>query len=223
MWGRITDLKISPLRLPEDVTGLHELFLGLRHLPYAMLLLSGGSLDSSRYSLMGWDPFLVIQAKGRAVEVLIQGERRAFSANPFDLLDEVLEALTMPGQTPLLPMAAGAMGFLAYDLKNQLERLPQTAVDDLHLPDMMWAFHRRLVVHDRREQQYWQIEVEYEPPAGNIPGVKQPEIKPADLFLLASASPAGTYQVGELRSSFGQDDYLQAVSRAREYIRQGDI
>ena len=29
--------------------------------------------------------------------------------------------------------------------------------------------------------------------------------------------------MGELRSSFGRDDYLKAVSRAREYIRQGDI
>ena len=123
MWGRITDLKISSLSLSQDHMGLEELFLGLRHLPYAMLLLSGGSLDSSRYSLMGWDPYLIIQAKGRAVEVLFQGDRLAFTANPFDILDEALEALTLPGQTPVVPMAAGAMGFLAYDLKNQLERL----------------------------------------------------------------------------------------------------
>ena len=223
MWGRITDLKISPLSLSEDVTGLEELFLGLRHLPYAMLLLSGGSLDSSRYSLMGWDPYLIIQAKGSAVEVLFQGDRLAFTANPFDILDEALEALALPGQTPVLPMAAGAMGFLAYDLKNQLERLPITAVDDLNLPDMVWAFHRRIVVHDRWEKRFWQIEVEYEPPAGCLKFTKQPEITPEELVRLAPATPAGTYQVGELRSSFGRDDYLKAVSRAREYIRQGDI
>ena len=71
------------------------------------------------------------------------------AANPIDVLDEVLEALTLPGPTPLLPFAAGAMGFLAYDLKNQLERLPTTAVDDLNLPDMVWSFPGRLVVHDR--------------------------------------------------------------------------
>ena len=154
MWGRITDLRISPLSLPEDIGGLDELFTGLRHLPYAMLLLSGGNLDSSRYSLMGWDPFLVIHAKGRQVEIQFQGGHRTFAANPFDLLEEVLEALKLPGQTPVLPLAAGAMGFLAYELKNQLERLPATAVDDVNLPDMVWAFPRRIVVHDRWDEAF---------------------------------------------------------------------
>jgi para-aminobenzoate synthetase component 1 len=223
MWGRITDLKISPFSVPGDVTGLHELFPGLRHLPYAMLLLSGGSLDSSRYSLMGWEPYLVIRAKGHAVEVLFQGGRRAFTANPFDILDEALEALGLPGQTPVQPMAAGAMGFLAYDLKNQLERLPTTAVDDLNLPEMIWAFQRHLVVQDRWEKRFWHIEVEYEPPAGGVAVGKQPEMTPETLVRLARTAPVGNFQVGELRSTFGRDDYIRAVSRAREYIRQGDI
>jgi para-aminobenzoate synthetase component I len=223
MWGRITDLKIGPLDLPGDIGGLDQLFAGLRHLPYAMLLLSGGSLDSSRYSLMGWDPFLVIRAKARTVEVQFQGERRDIEANPFDVLDEALEALRLAGQTPVLPFAAGAMGFLAYDLKNQLERLPATAVDDLHLPDMVWAFPRRIVVHDRWEQRCWQVEVQWDPPTGS-PCLSPPPVPaPEDLSRLARTSPPGGYQVGELRSTFGRQEYLAAVRRAREYIRQGDI
>ena len=223
MWGRITDLKISPLSLPEDVTGLDELFAGLRHFAYAMLLLSGGNLDSSRYSIMGWEPYLVIRAKGRNVEVLFQGERRSFTANPFDILDEALEALRLPGQTPVQPMAAGAMGFLAYDLKNQLERLPTTAVDDLNLPEMIWAFQRHIVVHDRWEKRFWHIEVEYKPPAGGVHVNKPPEVTLEELIRSRQLTLPGSYQVGELRSTFSRDDYIRAVAKAREYIRQGDI
>jgi para-aminobenzoate synthetase component 1 len=223
MWGRITDLKIQPLSLPGDIDGLDQLFPGLRQLPYAMLLLSGGSLDSARYSLMGWEPYLVIRAKGRVVEALFEGGGRAFSANPFDILDEALEALTLPGEAPVLPMAAGAMGFLAYDLKNQLERLPVTVADDLNLPEMIWAFHRHIMVHDRWEKRFWHIEVEYEPPAccGHID--KQPAVGPKNLLELARIATIGNYQVGELRSTFGREEYIKAVARAREYIRQGDI
>ena len=219
MWGRITDLKVTSLDLPGDNLGLESFFLNLRQLPFATLLLSGGSLDSSRYSLMGWDPFLVIRARGRNVEALFQQDRRTFTANPIDVLDEVLEALTLPGPTPLLPFAAGAMGFLAYDLKNQLERLPTTAVDDLNLPDMVWSFPSRLVVHDRWEKRFWQVEVEYEPPAGCF---KEKKSKP-ELFQFERFSPLDSYQVGELSSTFGREEYLLAVRRAREYIRQGDI
>jgi para-aminobenzoate synthetase component 1 len=223
MWGRITDLKISPLSLAEDINGLADLFTGLRHLPNAMLLLSGGNLDSSRYSLMGWDPFLVIRTKGHQVEVQFPGGHRTFAANPFDILEEALETLALPGQTPVLPFAAGAMGFLAYDLKNHLERLPTTAVDDLNLPDMVWAFPRRIVVHDRWEKRFWHIGVEYEPPVGYLGPATQPEPALADLGRLAQVPPPGGYQVGELSSTFSRGHYLEAVRRAREYIRQGDI
>jgi para-aminobenzoate synthetase component 1 len=223
MWGRITDLKITPLSPPEDISGLEKLFTGLRHLPHAMLLLSGGHLDSSRYSVMGWDPFLVIRAKGQEVEIEFQGRRRRLAANPFDVLDEALEALALPNQTPVLPFSAGAMGFLAYDLKNRLERLPATAVDDLTLPEMVWAYPRQLVVHDRWEQHFWSVTVEYEPPAGSPAAAIAPGPEPEDLFRSARDSSPGPYQVGELSSTFGRQEYLSAVRRAREYIRQGDI
>ncbi len=41
----------------------------IRRRPYAMLLLSGGDLDCAGYSLMGWDPFLVLRAKGDQVSL----------------------------------------------------------------------------------------------------------------------------------------------------------
>jgi para-aminobenzoate synthetase component 1 len=219
MWGRIIDLQVTSLDLPGDNLGLENIFASLRHLPYATLLLSGGSLDSSRFSLMGWDPFLVIHAKGRKIAVHFQKDRRTFQANPLDVLDEALEALALPGPAPVLPLSAGAMGFLTYDLKNQLERLPTTAVDDLNLPDMVWSFPRQIVVHDRWEKRFWQVEVAYEPPAG----CSQEKKSASALFQSESISSLGGYQVGELKSTFGRQEYLQAVRRAREYIRQGDI
>ena len=35
-----------------------------------------------------------------------------------------------------LPVAAGLFGYLAYDLKDDLEDLPRTTVDDLGLPHL---------------------------------------------------------------------------------------
>ncbi|MBM4286613.1 MAG: aminodeoxychorismate synthase component I [Deltaproteobacteria bacterium] len=217
-WGRITDLHISPLDLPGAITGLSELFAGLRYLPYAMLLLSGGSLDSARYSLMGWDPFLVMRATGRQVEIQVGECLKTLEGNPFDILEEALEALSLPGQTPLPPFSAGGLGFLAYELKNHLERLPATAVDDLGLPEMVWAFPRRIVVQDRWEGRCWQVWVEYEPPAGSVSKADSGAPFPCDRI-----KPPGAYQVGQLTSTFSRERYLAAVRRAREYIRQGDI
>ena len=75
-------------------------------------------------------------------------------------------------------MAAGGLGFLAYDLKNHLERLPTTAVDDLHLPEMVFAFPRRLVIHDRRGGRFWQVGVTYEDAGGRAMAPEAGELWP---------------------------------------------
>ena len=161
MFGRIVDLQVSPYSPPPGVQDLADLFVAIRRRPYAMLLLSGGELDCAGYSLMGWDPFLVLRAKGDQVSWQRDGAIQVCRGNPFTILNDLLAALELPGEAPLPPFSAGGLGFLAYDLKNHLEKLPQTAVDDLRLPEMVLAFPRRLVVHDRRGGRFWQVRVTY--------------------------------------------------------------
>ena len=173
MFGRLVDIDIKPYEPPPGVSDLAELFTAVRQRPYAMLLLSGGDLDCAGYSLMGWDPFLVIRARGRRVEVQQDGGTRVWEADPFAVLEDLLGALELPGDSPVTPMAAGGLGFLAYDLKNHLERLPTTAVDDLHLPEMVFAFPRRLVIHDRRGGRFWQVGLTYETPGGCLPRLRR--------------------------------------------------
>ena len=137
MFGRIADIVVRPFQPPGEAPDLLELFAPYRRLPYAMLLLSGGDLDCASHSLMGWDPFLVMEAKGSQVRLARGTECIEVAGNPFDILEDLLGALEIPGPTPLAPFAAGGLGFLAYDLKNHLERLPTTALDDLNLPDLV--------------------------------------------------------------------------------------
>ena len=83
MFGRVVDIEVKPYEPPPGVGDLAELFTAVRQRPYAMLLLSGGDLDCAGYSLMGWDPFLVLRAKGRRVLVQQDGDTRVCDGNPF--------------------------------------------------------------------------------------------------------------------------------------------
>jgi para-aminobenzoate synthetase component 1 len=216
VFGRVVDIAIKPYEPPPGVGDLADLFTAVRQRPYAMLLLSGGELDCAGYSLMGWDPFLVLRAKGRQVLVHQVGDRRVYEANPFTVLEDLLGGLELPGDSPLRPMAAGGLGFLAYDLKNHLERLPATALDDLHLPEMVFAFPRRLMIHDRRGGCFWQVGVTYEDAGGRGVAPEEGEIWPP-------AAPVGPYRVGTPKSNFTREAYLRALTRIREYIRAGDV
>ncbi len=215
MFGRIVDLAMRPYTPGPGIDGLAELFLPLRHRPYAMLLLSGGGLDCARYSLMGWDPFLVVRAKGPRLSLGLDPEPALLSANPFTVLADLMGALELPGPPPLPPLAAGGLGFFAYDLKNHLERLPTTAADDLGLPEMVLAFPRRLLVHDRWDGRFTEVEVVVEDRSGR----RLPPGSP----LPAGPRLVGDFRVGSLNSNFTRGAYLAAVRRIREYIRQGDV
>jgi para-aminobenzoate synthetase component I len=216
VFGKIVDIEVRPLAPPPGVHDLAELFTAVRQRPYAMLLLSGGDLDCAGYSLMGWDPFLVLRARGRRVWVQQDGGPRVWEADPFVVLEDLLGALELPGDSRLTPMAAGGLGFLAYDLKNHLERLPTTAVDDLHLPEMLFAFPRRLVVHDRRSGNFWQAAITYEDDRGRAKATEAGLLWPP-------ATPVGPYRVGPPVSNFTREAYLTALTRIREYIRAGDV
>ncbi len=156
--------------------------------PYGFWLdsaLTGGRLG--RRSFWGADPDLVLRSWGTRIEIeRCRGVTERFEGDPFDVLRSLLAERT---QAP----GGAAVGYLGYGLKRHIERLPDTAVDDLRLPDCQLAFYDRVHPLDPRP---------LSPPA---------------------ASPGPPAQFEGLRSTFTREEYEAAIQQALAYIRAGDI
>jgi para-aminobenzoate synthetase component 1 len=220
-----------PLALPA-LSGVHaqplelnEPFIDLvaraAHLPGTVALLSGGDLDSARYHLLGLWPWLRLSGRGGAMQLQVEAQTRPWPAPAFGALSAVLESLRLPDTAGLAPLCAGLMGYLAYDLKDELESLPRTSVDDLGLPHLLMYAPSLLVVHDRRRSA---TEV-------RIP-VRRGEEQRTDLLLeklrrlLREPVPAtGAFSLpaAGLAANFSRPAYEAAVGRIIEYIRAGDV
>jgi para-aminobenzoate synthetase component 1 len=214
--------------------------------PFSALLVSGGQTprdDESRYSICAWEPFLVFWSKGRTCRVRMADTTFTFEANPLDVLDHIDSRLLPDFELEAPPFSGGAVGYLAYDLKNQIERLPQTAHDDLDLPDLLLFWPRRAAILDRLTGKVrlliFRFEAPTAAPSGSPIGARQ-GIETADpsfanhlpgsyaAFQDLDAGPATesagkNLQVGELTSNFTREAYLRAVARVRHYIRKGDV
>jgi para-aminobenzoate synthetase component 1 len=156
--------------------------------PYGFWLdsaMAGGRLGSR--SFWGADPTVVFRCWGRRVQVeRCHGTTECFQADPFDVLHTLLSEQTrMPG--------GAAVGYLGYGLRRHIERLPDTAVDDLEIPDCHLAFYDRVHPFDPRP-------LAPLPPAPGLPP-----------------------QLDGLRSTFTRQAYENAVRRALAYIQAGDI
>ncbi|HUI07156.1 MAG TPA: anthranilate synthase component I family protein [Verrucomicrobiae bacterium] len=86
-----------------------------------------------------------------------------------------------------------AIGYFGYDLKNEIERLPAHAVDDLGLPDCWFGFYDDVQVFHRT------VTPQY------------------------SSAPALQHSNPTLRSNFTRESYRAMVLRAKEYIAAGDV
>ncbi|GAA1482962.1 anthranilate synthase component I [Gordonia sinesedis] len=71
--------------------------------------------------------------------------------DPLTVLAESLRLLATDPLPGLPPLTGGFVGFMAYDMVRRLERLPETTVDDLHLPDMMMLLATDLAAVDHHE------------------------------------------------------------------------
>ena len=222
---------VEPLQWIGEISSLsppHKLFRRFMDSRYSFLLESGGSVgDFSRYSFIGSEPFLVFKSKGEEIEICEGDQSERFSGDPFDVLKRLISRYNL-ASSGHSPFPGGAVGYFGYDLCHFVEKLPRNSFDDLQLPDCYLCFYDRVVTFDhltgrlfisssglpekeparRRERAKWRLE----------------EI--LNKFNKASwedFSVREEYNIGEISSNFSRSDYLDAIERAKEYIRAGDI
>jgi hypothetical protein len=116
-----------------------------------------------RYSFLGTDPFATFVARdgkvtwsGTLPDGLLDdppgAAGRLPDGPPLAVLRAALARLRSPAIPGLPPLFAGAIGYLAWDVVRELERLPDTTEDDLGLPDAALVFPRSVVVFDHLAQ-----------------------------------------------------------------------
>jgi anthranilate synthase component I len=212
----------------------------------ALLESMEGGETWGRYSLIGCDPVLRFESRGRAVRLESDhGVQTSEQERPLRTLEGVLAGMrtaTLPG---LPSLAGGAIGFVAYDMVRRFERLPGAARDDLGLPDARFALFTSAVLFDHRTHTV-QVVVHARP--GSDPDAAwraageriedlcarlrapraeaiAPVARPATTGRALSPSGIGGDPTGGVHftSTVSRESFGAAVERAREYIRAGDM
>jgi len=192
-----------------------------------------GGEKIGRYSFLGADPFLRIEAFGNDVVVTRDGANEQYhSADPLRDLERLLSqyrAVDVPG---LPRFCGGAVGYAGYDIVRYSERLPNAPDDDRHIPDMAFAFYDRMVIFDQISKTILVVahtrpdeidpRVAYDRAAARVDELcKQLQCGASELRLC-------DIRIGEAnqpnwQSNVTRAEFESAVGRCQEYIRAGDI
>jgi len=202
--------------------------------PEAFLLESvEGGEHVGRYTFIGIKPYKKIVSRGTSITVEEGGERRTFEGDIFAELKQALGGHT-PARLPgMPPFTAGAVGFFAYDVVRQIERLPSLAVDELGVPDACLMFFHQVLAFDHVKKEIHLIvtaDLAREKAAGrSVTGAYEHSIKRLNRLekRLASALPKAKKKQAhgklQLTARTPKATFLKSVRRAKEYIASGDV
>ncbi len=192
-----------------------------------------GGEKIGRYSFLGGDPFLQIDAYDREVVIRTgDHEDRRRVDDPLKELESLMSEYRAVHLAELPRFSGGAVGYAGYDVIRYSEHLPHPPPDDRRLPDLSFAFYNRMVVFDHIQKTVLVIahartdvpdlRVEYDRACAQVDEIcerlqsQSDELQAVDIHAIGDPTLNWT-------SDFTQEEFEAAVERCKEYIRAGDI
>jgi anthranilate synthase component I len=222
---------VFPADLLTPVSAYLRIAQGAR---YSFLLESvEGGEKIARYTFAGANPEEVFRYAGGAC--VLESPNRILweERDPVTFLRARMgrfRPVRLPG---LPPLVAGAIGYFSYDMVRLIERLPKRLRDDIGLYDAMLMFYHGIIAFDHVQHRLWiarnvhtdgegSLRTKYNAAVREIRKTRQllEQASPGELPKKKSKKRRAPLRV---TSNFRRDEYLEAVRKAKNYIRAGDI
>jgi para-aminobenzoate synthetase component 1 len=186
-------------------------FARLSHLPWAMLLHSGhADHPHSRFDILVADPVGTLVTQGQNTHMSLT-DTRTSTDDPLALLEQALASLSLPTTSnPDLPFQGGALGVFGYDLGRRFETLPDTAKNDIALPDMAVGLYDWAMIIDNHKQVVSLLS--HTDVNARLAWLEEQRSPVHDDFRLTT----------EWRSNMSAQEYADKFSRVQAYLHSGD-
>ncbi|WP_105259038.1 aminodeoxychorismate synthase component I [Pseudoalteromonas sp. T1lg88] len=188
-----------------------DVFTHFHHLPGAIFLDSASdSHVNSRYDIIAFAPTKWLSVEdGKAML-----DNQPLEQDVFVQMQAELGALC-PDRAPYgLPFNGGWLGYFGYDLGRLLERLPETAEKDIHLPEMQIGLYLDALIFDKTAKQWYYLA---QPSIDAEAGLQK------YLNQLEKAPKAGDFALSsKWQSNMSYAFYAQQFAKIQDYLRSGD-
>jgi anthranilate synthase component 1 len=184
-----------------------------------------GGETRGRYSFIGLAPDLWWRVRGGKAETSLTSDFREVLSSSADVLGSLrafIDACKVDGLDGLPPMAAGAFGYLGYDMVRYVERLPEPKPDPNGVPEAMLMRPGVVMIFDGVRQ-----EIILAAPERGGAKAAQARIDAIEAVLDEPMPPSRPSEAPVEKIDFASNTtkarYLDMVEKAKGYIRAGDI
>jgi anthranilate synthase component 1 len=187
----------------------------------------------ARYSFLGSRPSVIVRTFGNTVEITRNGKKKntTVERDPLQVVKNVL-AEYQPVPDPALPrFYGGAVGFMGFDVVRFFEELPAREKPGLDTPDIFFMITDTLVIFDNVTHMIKVVSNAHTrgktAKAAYAEATRKINALVRKLKAGVRSQESGVRKKTKtglpLTSNFTQPQYEQAVLKAKEYIKAGDI
>ncbi|OPX95093.1 MAG: Anthranilate synthase component 1 [Syntrophorhabdus sp. PtaU1.Bin002] len=181
-----------------------------------------------RYSVIGFDPFLIFKSIGNTVTTEGVINQVKTTDNPLAELRNIMAMLKPMDFQEDTGFTGGAVGYVGYDVVNFFEQLPDTNKRGLGTQDMYFMFPKKLVVFDNVTRKMMVVIHQCMDENGHGEDRKAEGRKElAELLKILRAPLRPPVQkpffVKTMDHHLSKEEFEEIVVKAKEYIFAGDI
>lgn len=187
-----------------------------------------------RYSFLGTQPAATFTSRGKTATLKAgtKSKKISITSDPLAALKDYL-AQFKPVEAAGLPrFFGGCVGYMAYDLVRFFEKIPDTAADDLKIPDCTFLITDTVIIFDNLKQVIKVVANIHVDSPKNLKKRYADAVKKIDKLVAKLQKPlslpkkltsAANLKPVELKPSRTEEEFCALVEQAKEYIRAGDI
>ena len=181
-----------------------------------------------RYSFLSQEPYLIQKHCENKTILISDHKNKVYENEFFDLLQHQLKDYELLKTENLPRFTCGAVGFIGYEMINQLEKLPDPKKDITETDDALFGFYNQLIAFDHLKNEVILIANVFvdqdsddyhlfQEAQNRLDSLQDKLNKPIDAKLKFSVNWKSE------EANFKKENFLNAVENAKEYIFAGDI
>ncbi len=181
-----------------------------------------------RYTIFGKNPDKIWEFNDKNIYYLNKKKKKKIKGDPVKIINNIIKNFNFKTPKKLPPLCSLLAGYFSYDTIRYFEKIKDTCVDDLKIPDIRIMRPTTLVIHDNLKKKIFFIKNCFSDKRITNYEKKYTDIQDELNNIIIQSKISVIYSDKKLvkktiKSNISKKQFLENVKKAKKYIEIGDI
>ena len=182
-----------------------------------------------RYTIFGKNPDKIWEFNNnKNIYYLNKNKKKKIKGDPVKIINNIIKNFNFKTPKKLPPLCSLLAGYFSYDTIRYFEKIKDTCIDDLKIPDIRIMRPTTLVIHDNLQKKIFFIKNCFSDKKISNYEKKYTDIQDELNNIIIQSKISASYNDKKLvkktiKSNISKKQFLENVKKAKKYIQIGDI